>query len=225
MHQLLEERLLKLKGEPRDPYPPSESEAIELECSAAYQSYCAHWPSEPFDVLAVEQVFEVAISGTEHTYTGKFDGIIRYKEAPYEGQLAIIEHKTEKRNALKNLPEAWAARSQVSLYMWAAEAVYSERPCHILLDVLRRASDKGREPATFYRDILERTRAQSEAAINDLVYVADQIEWLEAHYDPERWPQNSNECCIGHWKCDYFSKHVGGDNSSYKEAAEYLSSL
>ena len=202
MHQLLEERLLALNGDDySSPYPASESETIELECQSTLAAYNAHWPSEPFDVVAAEQVFAVAIPGTEHVYTGKFDAVIRYNKAEpvYDGQLAILEHKTEKRNALKNLPEAWAARSQVSLYVWAAERLYGERPRHILLDVLRRASEKGREPATFFRDILERTVEQSEAAINDLVYVADAIEYLESHWDVERWPQNTNECCIGRW--------------------------
>lgn len=225
MHELLEERLLLLKGQPRPAYPPSPIESVELECQATLAGYNAHWPVEPFCVVDVERVFEVAIPGTEHVYTGKFDGIIRYKEAPYEGQLAILEHKTEKRSALKNLPEAWAARSQVSLYMWAADRIYNERPAHILLDVIRRASEKGQEPATYYRDILERTEAQSFQALSDLTYVADRIEWLEGHWDTERWPQTTDSCCVGRWKCDYFEKHVGGSDISYQEAQEYLSSL
>jgi hypothetical protein len=223
VHQLLEEHLLFLKGTPHEPlYPPSQVEAVELEAAAMFASYCAHYPLEPFDVISVEQVFAVAIPGTEHIYTGKFDAIIRYKD---NGLLAILEHKTEKRSALKNLPEAWAARSQVSLYMWAAEILYNERPTHILLDVLRRCSEKGQEPATFYRDILERTPEQCEQAIQDLVYVADSIEDLERHYDTERWPQNTDNCCIGRWKCDYFSKHVGGSDLEFKPAEEYLGSL
>lgn len=222
-HILLEQHFKALGGLPYTAYePPDANDPIWLECDATLAAYRATYPVEPFDVVSVEQVFEVAIPGTEHTYTGKFDGIIRYKD---NGQLAILEHKTEKRSALKNLPEAWAARSQVSLYMWAAEALYKERPSHILLDVLRRASEKGREPVTFYRDTLERTREQSDAAISDLTYVADQIEWLERHWDTERWPQNTNECCIGRWKCDYFGRHVLKTDADYKPAKDYLGSL
>lgn len=223
MHQLWEQRLSALQGDSRDPYPPSESEAIELECNAAFAAYCAHYPLEPFDVVAVEQVFEVAIPGTEHTYTGKFDGIIRYKEAPYEGQLSILEHKTEARSSTRNLPEAWAARSQVSLYMWAAEKLFQERPVHILLDVLRRASTKGQEPATFYRDILERTVEQSESAVADLVYVADQIGQL--NFKGARYPQNTDNCMNGRFKCDFYNRHILQIDSDYQEAEDYLSSL
>lgn len=206
---MLEEHLLRLKGEPRDkPYPPSQSEAIELECNATFAAYLAHYPSEPFDVVAVEQVFAVDIPRTEHTYTGKFDAIIRYKD---NGQLAILEHKTESRGSTRNLPEAWAARSQVSLYMWAANTLYREQPAHILLDVLRRASPKGQEPATFYRDFLERTTKQCEASVADLVYVADQIEQLA--FVDARYPQNTDNCMNGRFKCDYYAKHIVGDTS------------
>lgn len=227
IHELLEEHFKALGGLAYEPYPPAE-EPTESECQAMFAAYCAHYPVEPFVPVAVEQVFQVAIPGTAHIYTGKFDAIVRYLEAPYTNQLAILEHKSEKRSGVSNLPEAWAARSQVSLYMWAAEQLYNERPAHIVLDVLRRQSEKGQEPCSFYRDTLERTAQQSETAIADLVYVADQISELTD--TGGHWPQNTDQCMVGRWACDYYSKHIIGDTPemvqiSYRPAEEYLSTL
>jgi hypothetical protein len=228
-HALLERHFKSLGGIPyNQPFPPV-SEAIELECDAAFAAYLASYPSECFDVVAVEQSFEVAIPGSHHRYIGKFDGVIRYKEnSDWPGQLAILEHKTEKRGAFKNLPKAWAARAQVSLYMWAAQQLYQEPFAHILLDVIRRQSPKGQEAVSFYRDVLERTVAQQEDAIVDIVYVADMIELLEleAAHEPH-WPRNTDNCAVGNWECDYYGPHVVGDSPeliklNFKSAKEYL---
>ena len=227
MHELLEARL---KGVQVD-LPESES-AIELECRRMFAAYINAYPVECFVPLSVERVFSVPIPGTEHIYTGKFDAIVRYTEAEplFAGKLAILEHKTEKRSSNRNLPEAWAARSQVSLYKFAAETLYNEPVAHIILDVLRRPSPKGQEPAVFYRDLLERTEEQVTDALNDLVYVADQIEWLEKKWDTERWPRNTENCVINRWKCDYFDVHVGVPDQNlvqlkYKPTDEYLPGL
>lgn len=229
MHELLEEHFLALKGTPREPYPVAD-EATELEAQAMLAGYNARYPLEPFSVVAVEQVFEVALPGSEHTYIGKLDGVVRYTEAPYEGQLAVLEHKTEKRSSQRNSPEAWAARAQVSLYKFAVEMLYREPVSHIILDVLRRQSPAGREPAVFYRDTLERTEGQVQSALQDLIYVADQIEHLEAHYSTERWPQNTDNCAQGKFLCDFFALHVGAGGDQlvqlkYQPAKEYLGGL
>lgn len=154
---------------------------------------------------------------------------MRYKEdSLWPGQLALLEHKTEKRNALKNLPKAWAAKSQVSLYMWAAQKLYDEPFAHIILDVIRRQSPKGQEPASFYRDTLERTEEQQVDALRDLVWVADQIEMLEYERPNEHWPRTTDQCCVGSWECDYAPLHVGTESPEliqihFKPAEEYLS--
>lgn len=223
MHELLEEHF---KGVPTfDLYPASLDERTELECQSMFAAYRAHYPVEPFDVVDVERTFRLPIDGTAHSYTGKFDGIVRYPD----DQIAILEHKTEKRSALKNLPEAWAARSQVSLYMWAAKQLYGKWPTHIVLDVLRRQSDKGQEPCTFYRDHLERTEAQATEALQDLVYIADQIAHLQVSRPrvPGDWPRSTDQCVTNRWKCDYFSLcHIGCTDEllqiQFKPAVEYL---
>lgn len=186
-------------------------------------AYCAHYPVESFSVVVVERTFKLPIEGTKHFYTGKFDAIIKYPN----DQIAVLEHKSEKRSALKNLPEAWAARSQVSLYMWAAKQLYGIWPSHIVLDVLRRQSEKGQEPPTFYRDTLERTEAQAAEAIADLVYVANQIERLQSREPGKSWPKSTDQCLIGRWKCDYYDLCTIGRTLEliqlkYLPAKEYL---
>lgn len=223
IHELLEQHFKGLGGIPYEPYEPHPNETVESEAQSALAAYCAHYPVEPFLVMAVEQVFSIPVPGTCHTYTGKFDAIIRYPN----DDIAILEHKSEKRNGLKNLPEAWAARSQVSLYMWAAKQLYGKWPAHILLDVLRRQSDKGQEPPTFYRDCLERTEAQATEAIEDLVYVADRVEALRVSRADSPWPRSTDHCMIGRFQCDYFPLcHIGVTPEliqiKYQKAKEYL---
>lgn len=228
-HVLLEHHFKDLGGIPHDNLLPEVPETTRLECEATFAAYCASYSIEPFSVVSVEQTFKLAIPGSHHRYIGKFDGIIRYNQnSQWPDQLAILEHKTEKRNALKNLPKAWAARAQVSLYAWAAEQLYGEPISHILLDVIRRQSPKGQEHASFYRDTLERTRAQQLDALKDLCYVADQIEQCDLEYaHAEHWPRNTDECCIGNFECDMYPIHVGGETPElikihYRPAEEYL---
>lgn len=225
MHQLLEGHWKQLGGLACDPYPAAE-EAIELEAQAMFAAYRANYADKPlYEVLDIERTFEVAIPGSHHILTGKFDGIIRDIAT---GKLIVLEHKTEKRGAMTNLPQKWAMKSQVSLYMWAAAQLYGERPAYTLLDVLIRQSPKGREAASFYRDQLERTETQMEEALSDLLYYADRIEDLIA-LSPAlpHWPRNTDQC-IGFWDCEYLPLHrcQSGDSliriSDYKPKKEYL---
>lgn len=228
MHKLLEEHFKKLGGIAYVPDPGNAIEEEELEAQTMVARYLSTYPVEPFDIVAVEQVFEVPLNGSDHRYTGKFDAIIRYRDT---GQLAILEHKTEKRSSNRNNPQAWAARSQVSLYKYAAEYLYKEQIAHILLDVLRRQSPKGQEPPTFKRDILERTPRQVEDAVDDLIYVADRIEDLEQGKNwwckDGHWPKDTEQCFQGSWACDYYDVCVTGESPEliqikYQPAKEYL---
>lgn len=228
VHQLLEVHFADLGGLAHPIYPPDAVEEVELEAQTMFARYVATYPLESFDIVAVEQVFEVPLNGSDHRYTGKFDGIIRYSDT---GQLAILEHKTEKRSSNRNNPQAWAARSQVSLYKYAAECLYKEPIAHILLDVLRRQSPKGQEPPTFKRDTLERTARQVEDAVDDLIYVADRIEDLENGRNwwckDGHWPKDTEQCFQGTWACDYYPICVTGETPEliqiqYKAAQEYL---
>jgi hypothetical protein len=133
-HQLLEERYRRQKGEDFTA-PPCDNEDVENEARTMLARYEAHYPEEPFDVIAVEQFFELALPcpecglvedhkmscdtrPTHHTYCGEMDAIVRDKAT---GLLQLFETKSERRGSKANLPDAWAARSQVGLYLWAAE--------------------------------------------------------------------------------------------------------
>lgn len=228
MHQLLEGHWKQLGGiaGAAYPYPPAD-EAIELEAQSMLAGYKANYfDKSHYAVLAIEKTFEVAIPGSHHILTGKFDGIIRDVETK---KLLVLEHKTEKRGAMTNLPQKWAMKSQVSLYMWAAEQLYGEPISYTLLDVLIRQSPKGREAASFYRDQLERTPKQMHQALCDLDYYADQIERLQEAYGlGGPWPRNTDQC-ISFWDCEYLPLHRCQSDDSlirisdYKPKKEYLS--
>lgn len=226
MHQLLEGHWKQLGWRiPFDAYPVAD-EAIELEAQSMFAGYKANYfDKSHYEVIDIERTFEVAIPGSHHILTGKFDGIIRDVETK---KLLVLEHKTEKRGAMTNLPQKWAMKSQVSLYMWAAEQLYGERPAYTLLDVLIRQSPKGREGASFYRDQLERTETQMQDALCDLCYYADRIEDLIA-LSPAlpHWPRNTDQC-ISFWDCEYLPLHRCQSDDSlirisdYKPKKEYL---
>lgn len=246
-HQLLEERYRRQKEEDFTA-PPCDQEEVENEARTMLARYEAHYPEEPFDVIAVEQFFELPLPCPEcglvedhkmscdtrlahHTYCGEMDAIVRDKAT---GLLQLFETKSERRGSKANLPDAWAARSQVGLYLWAAEQIYKEPFKNILLNVCTRQSPKGQEPASFRRDDLQRSEKEKADAVSNIIYIADQIEKLEQTYGRDQlWPQNRNVCVneMTGWKCDYHLLHVVGRGErdeqliqiKYKPATEYLS--
>jgi hypothetical protein len=217
MHALLEEHF---GGRPAG--PPNISETLEAEAQAMIAAYAAFWGHEDFEIVRLEQTFTVEIPGTHHSIAGKFDGIIRFPT----GTLAIFEHKTEKSGGKHNLPEAWAQRAQVSLYQWAAQQLYQEPICAILLDVLTRGTPKGLKGPHFRRDLLIRTDEQIQKALRDFVYVADQIEKLKASEDWRDWPANTDNCHSGWFQCPYNALHLYGRDEgqlvNFREATPYL---
>lgn len=247
-HQLLEEKYRRLKGEDFTA-PVNDDEKVEDEAQTMLARYDAHYPEEPFEVVAVEQYFEIPLPCKEcrltedhkmscdtryrHTYCGEMDMIVRDRGT---GLLQLFETKSERRGSKANLPEAWAARSQVGLYLWAAEYIYQEPFKNILLNVCTRQSPKGQEPASFRRDELQRSNAEKQAAIENIIWIADQIEQVQQTHGTERlYPQNRNACVneMTGWRCDYYPLHViarGGRDENliqikYKPAEEYLAGL
>ena len=196
-------------------------ERLVAEAEAMYEAYKAHYPVEPFEVVDCEKSFALSIPGTKHTYAGRLDMTVRSSTTKH---LQLFESKTEKRGSYRNHPKAWAARSQVSLYFWAAQQVYGEPVDNIILNVATRGSEKGQIGPTFRRDLLERTPQQQETALKDLVYVADQIETLLAKGEP--FPSNRNACMEGNFPCDYYDLHNIGSSedilAQFEEAEEYL---
>jgi hypothetical protein len=220
IHTLLEEYYRTLKGEV---VLPSEHplDEVEREAQEMFAAYRAHYPVEPFSTVDVERTFKVEIApGIE--YTGKIDWTVRDENE----RLGITDHKSEKRGGKGNLPQAWAARDQVSLYKRAAEIIYKEPVHFVMVNVLTRSSPKGQEPPTFRRDILQRTEEQVQKAVDDLVYVAKQVQNCKADYGIETWPQNRENCHNGMWGCEYYSLHVFGRSeetlSQYQPTRPYL---
>jgi hypothetical protein len=222
MHELLENRFREMGRLPLVQYPPVGNPALENEAQVMFAAYEQTYPVENFTVLGVEELFEIPIPGTSHVYTGKRDLDLRLPD----GRLAILDHKTEKRGSKNNLPLAWIVNTQASLYNWALRQAYPGEPvAYFIVDVLTRQSPAGREPATFRRDYIERTDAQIEDALRNLIYIADQIEEGEKRFT-DWWPANRKNCVMNNWKCDYFALcHYGQDESTlrlYQPAKSYL---
>jgi hypothetical protein len=209
MHQLFEERYLDLKGTPRAPYPEFPLEAVELEAQVTMAAYLNHYPLEPFTVLDVEKTFRVPL-GERHEYVGKFDVILL---DPQTGMLSIMDHKTEKRQGQNNNPKAWAARTQATLYLWAAPQVYEGEFRDLLVNVIRRQSDKGQIGPEFpERQRIQRTPEQMDLAVKGLVKIADEIEFAKANWTEEDWQiaANRNECMVGNFECEFYFPHLEG---------------
>jgi len=253
MHQLLEDRHLDQQGLPQR-WVDSGGLTSELEAEAqlTFEAYCAYYPEEPWDVVAVEQYFEVPLLReqcphcqsrrlgvfeespycfeceqwfADHIYNGEFDAIVRMKDS---GRLYILETKTESRSSKSNSPEAWISRSQVGLYQWAAEKIYGEEFEGIILNVISRQSPKGNCAPCFRRDTLHRTKAQQLDAVKNIIWVADQIEAMQRI---GFFPSNRNNCVTGYgWKCDFHDLHVTPEGRPsdeliqirFKQAEQYL---
>lgn len=219
IHKLLEEHYLRMKGETPVPSQPAPDD-IELEAQSMFADYCAYYPVESFTVVDVERTFEVEVSPGL-----RLRGKIDLTQRDLDGKLGIIDHKSEKRGGKSNLPQAWAARDQVSLYKKAAEILYNEPVHYIVVNVLTKASPKGQEPPSFRRDVLQRTEEQVEKAVKDLRYVAGEIVGL-IDSEQESWPQNRENCHNGYYACEYFELHNYGATpeilSLYKGTTPYL---
>lgn len=214
-----------MKGTSVTAFPPCADQAFEDEAQTMFALYEATYPEEPFQIVDVEKFFEVSL-GTGHTYIGEFDGIVRDKTT---GTFHLLEHKTERRGSKDNLPDVWASKSQVGLYLWAAEQIYGETFGSIILNILTRQSPAGREQPTFRRDGLQRTASQQQEAVKNIVYVADQLERVRREYGTERWPTNRENCVSGFgWHCDYYDLHITDTRPEdliqikFQKAVEYL---
>lgn len=203
VHELLASHFLK-QDRPTE-FSEEVPDFVADEAEELFAAYVAHYPVEDFDVLDVERYFEVPIPESDHVYIGKLDGVVRDQGS---GRLRVFEHKTEARGAKSNLPEVWAARSQVSLYMWATEKLYGEAPESIILDVLTRRSPAGRIPPTFRRDSLQRSSAQQAEAVRNIKWIADEIVKCSSEFGEDNWPAFMGNCNRGGFKCDFYLAHV-----------------
>ncbi len=123
--------------------PKAEADAyVQNVGKAMLEGYHDRWHAEGFEVLAVEQHFEIALvnpdtNGQSRTWklAGKIDGIVRTSD----GKVRILEHKTT-RDQLTADSRYWtklAIDGQVSGYYMGAKALgYEVEGC--VYDVLRK---------------------------------------------------------------------------------------
>lgn len=177
---------------------------LEAEAQAMLAAYRAHYPQEPFKVLETEKNFEIRIPNTQHTLVGRIDALLEQG-----GKLLVMEDKTENRNSKRNLPQAWMARSQASLYVWAASEIYNKPIDSVLLNICTRGTEKGNIGPSFRRDLLHRSPQQVADALADVTWVADAAEALEG----KRYPRNTESCVSERgYQCDLYAKcHMGSE--------------
>lgn len=162
-----------------------------------------------------------------HTYVGKIDVTYRDNET---GLLSIMDHKTEKRGAYTNNPRAWAARTQGTLYLWAAPQIYGEDIRDLVVNVLKRQSDKGQIGPEFpERQHIQRSEEQKRIAVNGLIKIADEIAYAKEHWTEEDWQAaaNRNECMVGNFECEFYFPHLEGWTEeliqiNYRKTVPYL---
>lgn len=206
VHELQEEYYNELRGTSIPPYLPSSNGALELEAQMIMAAYKAKYPIAQFEIVDVERTFKVALPNSRHIYIGKIDVVFREN-----GQLNIMDHKTERRRSNSNHPKKWAARDQASLYLWAASKIYQEPIANFYVNVLKRPSDKLQEGPIFpERQRLERTPEQIEIAVRDLVFIADEIERYKSIFSNSLWPANREACSSGYGECDFYMPHTYG---------------
>ena len=216
IHDLLKAHFLELKGELWVPPILDPDDPVELEAQEMIEAYRAFYPVEDFDVVEVEQYFEIPIPDSPHTYCGKRDGVVRGRNT---GRLRLLEHKSEKRGQKSNLPKVWAARSQVGLYLFSAQQFYGEPFEDIILDVLTRRSPAGRILPEFRRDNLQRSQQQIEKAVENLRAIANRIQEYDETYGLAPWPEFTENCCKGGFDCDFYGLHVQCEG---KRIPEYM---
>lgn len=179
-------------------------DVLEHEAQAMLAKYKADYPVEAFEVVKLEHNFELMVQPT-HTYIGRFDMLVRDKVT---GKLQLFETKTEQPRSKRNLPDAWIARTQGSLYVWAAQQIFGEEIDTVILNVCTRGTPGKQVPPGFRRDKLHRSPKQIEKALDTFRYVADQV-------DRGVFVENTISCVTDKgYHCDYYDKcHLGADET------------
>lgn len=220
MHALL--RCHYLGGLDNCPPPQGLDPALELEAQSMLAAYQGTYPIEDFEIVDTEKEFTLGVtngtsgSGTIHTLRGRIDMVVRRKA---DNKLCLFETKTESRGSKRNHPAAWTARHQGSLYTWAATEIYGEPIDTIILNVLTRGSAGKQIAPVFRRDSLHRTPQQVTQALEDLQYVGNQIDMLQANGS---YPRNTSACVNDKgYKCDYYNLCHLGNSAGLVEIEPY----
>jgi hypothetical protein len=175
--------------------PTGMSLPLVAECEAMFEAYKAAYPIEPFEVIECEKQFELNIG--KHALIGRIDMMIRDKASK---KLQLLETKTEKHGSKRNLPQAWVARHQGSLYVWAATNLFGMEVDTVLLNIATRGTVKGQVGPAFRRESLHRTPVQLAEALRTFEWVADNV-------DRRVFIQTTNGTCINErgYACEYYN--------------------
>lgn len=208
----LQLRLRKLE----QPWP---NDDIEREAQFTFAQYEAHYLPEPLEFLEAEKTHTIPIPGTPHELTVKIDGVVRHAD----GTIGPLDTKTERSGSQNNTREAWAGRTQASLYLWALKALYpEERVSRLVVDVVTRGTPK-KLPLFTRLDDIARPQAALDDAIRNVVWVCDDI---ERSRQSGFWRSNMNICKDGWKRCDYYDLHVYGETAEnlqkFQAAEAYL---
>jgi hypothetical protein len=226
-HELMEERYKEMQGNPREPYPSSPIELLELEAQMVMAGYYNKYAHESMNIIDVEKSVCVPLNA-DHSFIGKMD-LVYQREDMDAKVYDILDHKFQSRSAKSNLPQKWAARDQATLYLWAAEQIYGVEIGNFIVNAVTRPSEKGLVPPSYPdRQKLERTEEQKRLAVRDIIYIADQISELRAKYGTkESWPA-SRENCYTWGQCEFYAIHTWGTdadviiNEKYQPKTPYL---
>ncbi len=208
--QILEEHYRTMAGWNGIVYEPSDNPDIEAEAQAMYGAYMAHYPVEPFEVVAAQPKIVLPIPGSEHELVVIPDNIVSDLDT---GKLEVLETKTEKRNGVHNLPKSWNARMQVTLYKWAVEQAYQEPVKDIIINICTRGSPGGKEGPSFRRDYIDRTPEQISQALRDIADAADDMMRMQNR----GWFRRNTEACMdGRYECEYYTIHNVADSEELR---------
>ena len=219
-HQLLHQLRAGYVGIPVPDFPEWPDDYIESECQRTLAGYLAAYPVEPLTFISAERTEVVALEGTGHELTVKIDGVVRH----CDGTIGPLDTKTERPGSPYNEAEAWSARTQATLYLYALAKLYpEERVSRMVVDVVTRGNSK-RAPGFRRMDDISRTPSQLAETVKNVARVCEEI---ERHHREGWWPRNENRCKDGWKKCDFFELHVVGESEQtlklYRPAEPYLS--
>ena len=184
-------------------YPDWPDPELENEAQATFALYEQRYLPEPLEFLEAERTHTIKIPGTSHELAVKIDGVVRHND----GSIGPLDTKTERPGSQNNTREAWAGRTQASLYLWALQILYpKERVSRLVVDVVTRGGPK-RAPLFNRFDDISRPQAALEEAIRNVVWVCEDI---QRSRKSGWWRSNMNICKDGWKRCDYYDLHVYG---------------
>ncbi len=117
--------------------------------TAMMKAYAARYPSEDFEVVALEKTFEGNIinpatgaASRSFTLAGKVDGIVKK-----DGQYFLLEHKTASQVDGSYLERLWGD-FQIQLYCWYIEQCFGWRISGIIYNILCKAKLRQKQGET-----------------------------------------------------------------------------